>query len=277
MDTIAYYSFIRIAFFFVFITAEYAISRYKKLDNFDLKELQSSMFMIILFESLPIIFSPKIDSYLMMTWKERLFTFPPRTLWVTALAFIAVDFMYYWTHRYNHATALGWTSHFMHHSPTRYNISVGYRLGITRFYSFTWLAFFPLVYLGFHPALISFCYLLSFCWQVASHTELVGTLGVLDKFLTTPSNHRVHHSSDPRFYNSNFGGVFIIFDRMFGTYRAESEMPDKKYGIESYMQKNYFDQIFYFWKVVIKSFWYEKNIFKKIFILFRRPENIKNY
>lgn len=145
--------------------------------------------------------------------------------WVTFLAaFLVVDFVYYWYHRFSHRIKFLWAFHLIHHSSMFMNLTVAYRLNwlnalITPFV----LA--PLVLLGFPLEYIVISFAFNLLYQFFLHTEAVGKLGILEGILSTPSAHRVHHASNPHYLDKNFGGVLIIWDRLFGTYTREQEKP----------------------------------------------------
>jgi len=148
----------------------------------------------------------------------------PIALWSVALALLACDFAYYWEHRIAHQVRVLWTQHAVHHSSREMNIVVGIRFG--PFEGFvSALLHFPLVLLGFPPALIFFGIIVVLAYQTWIHTELIGKLGPLDAVLNTPANHRVHHGCDDKYIDKNYGGIMIIWDRLFGTYQAEEETP----------------------------------------------------
>lgn len=153
----------------------------------------------------------------------------PIALWSVALAILVCDFVYYWEHRIAHQVRLLWTQHAVHHSSREMNIVVGIRFGpFEGFVSV--LMHFPLVLLGFPPALVFFGIILVLAYQTWIHTELIGKLGPLDGVLNTPANHRVHHGCDDKYIDKNYGGILIIWDRLFGTYQAEEETPN--YGLK---------------------------------------------
>ena len=152
----------------------------------------------------------------------------PITWWTLALVLIAADFTYYWEHRIAHEVRILWTQHAVHHSSRDYNIVTGVRFGPLEG---VWAAVshLPLVFLGFPPEVIFFGIIVVLAYQTWIHTELIGSMGVLDKFLNTPANHRVHHGSDRKYLDRNYGGITVIWDRLFGTYQAEEETP--RYGL----------------------------------------------
>lgn len=188
------------------------------------------------------------------------------------ITFVGIEFFYYCTHWYNHHVNIGWATHVMHHSPTKYNLTLGYRLGITRFFSLGWILFLPLILFGANPKDVLLIVGIVLFGQFFLHTELVPKLGWLDVIFNTPSAHRVHHSSNPAHYNKNLGGVTLFFDHLFGTYMAEGERSQMKYGIQSVMNKrNIWHEIFCHWKVVFRQFREANSLKGKILAIFGPP------
>ncbi len=137
---------------------------------------------------------------------------------------ILADLAYYWEHRFVHRTGIGWATHTVHHSSPHFNISVAYRFGPLDGI-FPLFFHLPLAALGFHPFLIFFAEMFVQLYQTALHTEAVRRLPrPIEWFMNTPSHHRVHHGSNPEYLDKNYGGIFIIWDRMFGTF-AEEKAP----------------------------------------------------
>ncbi|MEM6413365.1 MAG: sterol desaturase family protein [Pseudomonadota bacterium] len=153
----------------------------------------------------------------------------PMTPWTVALAVLACDFVYYWEHRIAHEVRVFWTQHAVHHSSRFMNTSVAVRFGPLEGV-ISALFHLPLVFIGFPPALIFAGILIVLAYQTWIHTELIGKLGILDAFLNTPSNHRVHHGCDDKYIDKNYGGILIIWDRVFGTFQYEEERPH--YGLK---------------------------------------------
>lgn len=148
------------------------------------------------------------------------------TLWL--IAFLSCDFVIYWYHFLGHKTRLFWAAHVTHHSSLYYNISVGFRVSFIHvFYRFLFWS--PLCLLGIPPFMILFFDSLTTIHNILIHTERVKKLGILDRIFNTPSNHRVHHATNPQYMDKNLGGILIIFDHLFGTYAREKEQP--AYGI----------------------------------------------
>ena len=138
------------------------------------------------------------------------------------------DFFYYWEHRLAHEIRLLWTQHAVHHSSRHMNITVGVRFGALEGL-WSMIAFLPMVLMGFPPALVLFGALAVLAYQTWIHTELIGKLGPLEWVLHTPSHHRVHHGCNEQYLDKNYGGVLIIWDRIFGTFAEEREAV--RYGL----------------------------------------------
>ena len=138
------------------------------------------------------------------------------------IAIVVADFTYYWEHRVEHKVRLFWAYHSVHHSSPEFNLTTAFRLAWAEG-AFFWIFFVPMVILGFDPFQTVVALLVGVTYQTWIHTRKIGKLGFLDRFLNTPSTHRVHHGMNGRYLDKNFGGVFIVWDRLFGTYEAERE------------------------------------------------------
>lgn len=146
----------------------------------------------------------------------------------TLLAVLMADFLYYWEHRCAHLVRILWIQHAVHHSSRYMNIITGVRFGpLEGIWSM--LVLFPMVIIGFPPELILFGSLVVLAYQTWIHTELIGKLGLLEWFLNTPSHHRVHHGCNDQYLDKNYGGILIIWDRLFGSFQEEEETPN--YGL----------------------------------------------
>ncbi len=178
----------------------------------------------------------EIGAHLLLTgvaaswiYRHRLFDVPVNG-WTIGPIFLGVEFCYYWFHRTSHRVRWFWSAHVVHHSSERMNMTTAMRQSLL--YSITgwWLFFMPLVILGVHPGVVFFLYACDLSYQFFIHTESIGRLPAWIEFVfDTPSNHRVHHGRNPQYIDHNYGGVVILFDRLFGTYVSEDEPID--YGI----------------------------------------------
>ena len=147
------------------------------------------------------------------------------------LLFLLQDFFYYWFHRGSHRIRFMWASHVVHHSSERLNLSTAFRQSFTYPISGMWVFWVPIVLIGFEPELVLGSVLLSLAYQFFVHTQLVPKLGPLEWILNTPSHHRVHHAKNPEYIDRNYGGVLIIWDRLFGTFVEENDDIPLVYGI----------------------------------------------
>jgi sterol desaturase/sphingolipid hydroxylase (fatty acid hydroxylase superfamily) len=164
-------------------------------------------------------------------WEHRLWTVPMPSWWGIALLFLLQEFCYYWEHRLSHEWRWFWASHSVHHSPEQLNLSAAYRLSWTAGFTGQTLFFLPMVALGFHPLAVFGVVAVNLLYQFWLHTELVPSLGWFDGIFNSPSNHRVHHASNVNYLDANYGGVLIIFDRLFGTWIKESVSEPCKFGL----------------------------------------------
>jgi hypothetical protein len=140
-------------------------------------------------------------------------------LWV--IAALAWDFCYYWFHRFSHEISVLWAAHAVHHQSEDYNLSTALRQTSTGFL-FGWIFYLPLFVIGFPLEVLITVNAINLIYQFWVHTQHVRRLGPLDRILVTPSNHRVHHAQNDRYIDKNYGGIFILWDRLFGTFEDES-------------------------------------------------------
>jgi len=154
----------------------------------------------------------------------------PWLYWILLLVF--EDFMYYWLHRVDHYCRLFWATHVTHHSSPKFNLTVGFRPSVLEpLYRFIY--FIPIALLGFQPIDIAFIYAATQTWGILVHTEKINKLGFLEYFLVTPSHHRVHHGSNPKYLDKNMGMFLNIWDKLFGTFQPElpaAEYQPIRYG-----------------------------------------------
>jgi len=149
--------------------------------------------------------------------------------WVWVVAFVAYDFFYYWNHRMGHEVSILWAAHVVHHSSEDYNLTTALRQ--TSGALFSWVFYLPLAVAGFSPEMIITVGALNLVYQFWVHTQHIDKLGWMEKVFVTPSNHRVHHAQNRVYIDKNYGGVFILWDRLFGTFIPELSNEKPVYGI----------------------------------------------
>lgn len=145
--------------------------------------------------------------------------------WSWLILLFAEDFCYYWFHRISHESRFFWASHVVHHSSKKYNLSTALRQTWSGgFYTFIFWT--PLIILGFHPVMVLVQMSVSLIYQYWIHTEMIRKMPKwFELIFNTPSHHRVHHATNPQYLDRNHAGIFIIWDRFFGTFEPEEEKP----------------------------------------------------
>jgi sterol desaturase/sphingolipid hydroxylase (fatty acid hydroxylase superfamily) len=148
--------------------------------------------------------------------------------WTLIPCYIIFDFCSYWTHNLSHRIRFFWATHVVHHSGTHYNLSVSFRLSWMQYIKIIFIL--PVALIGFHPVIIFFTSQIAVLFQFWVHTEYIRKLHpAIEYILATPSNHRVHHGSQAKYINKNYGATFVIWDRIFNTYQPEEEKVE--YGL----------------------------------------------
>ncbi len=169
-------------------------------------------------------------------YQQRWFTLSLRNeagvlWWRVLLLFLAVEFFYYWQHRCMHQVRWWWADHSVHHSPNRLVLLVAERLGWFTPLTGVVLFFAPLCLLGFSPLAVFTMVSFNLFYQFWLHTEAVGKLGWWEYVFNTPSHHRVHHAANPYYLDANYGGVLIVYDRLFGTFIEETAEEPIVFGL----------------------------------------------
>lgn len=156
----------------------------------------------------------------------------PLNAFTGVVLFFATDLCFYWMHRADHRVRWFWCAHVTHHSSERMNFSTAMRQNATNIFNAGWLFYVPLAFIGFNPVWIGVCFALSLVYQFFIHTTLVTKLHpAIEAVMNTPNHHRVHHASNPGYIDTNYAGVFIIWDRLFGTFVEERADQPIRYGI----------------------------------------------
>ncbi|HWU62330.1 MAG TPA: sterol desaturase family protein [Ensifer sp.] len=200
-------------------------------ETHDLRETASSLTIAVINKTVGYLTAGITALPLLMLYEYRVFTIPPDNVLALLAAFILTDFCYYWNHFAMHKVRLLWASHSVHHSPTRLNLTAAVRLGLGGQLAGGFLFYSPLVLIGFHPLVVYAMLGLGLAYQLFIHPARAPDLGPLEWVLNTPKHHQVHHASNPQCIDKNFGGVFIVFDRMFGTFAKAPEHEILKFGL----------------------------------------------
>lgn len=184
----------------------------------------------------PILFAFILFEVSLIVWEYRLSTLAVNW-WTIIAAFIVYDFLYYWKHRFMHRIRWFWANHVVHHSSNYYNLTTALRQPWTGPISGLFIVSLPMVLFGWHPAVIAFVAGLNLVYQYWVHTEAIDKMPRwFEAVWNTPSHHRVHHGRNPRYLDSNYAGVWIIWDKMFGTFVPELETDKPDYGLVTPLQ-----------------------------------------
>ena len=157
---------------------------------------------------------------------------PADAAWVWVTGLLLYDFLYYWKHRFGHRVALLWAAHVVHHQSEDYNLSTALRQTSTDWVA-GWVFYLPMALLGFPPLVFGVVALVDLLYQYWVHTQQIGRLGWFDRVFCSPSNHRAHHAVNDRYLDKNYGGILILWDRLFGTFEEERDEDPCVYGTRS--------------------------------------------
>jgi sterol desaturase/sphingolipid hydroxylase (fatty acid hydroxylase superfamily) len=189
-------------------------------------------------------------------------------VWVAG--FVLYDFLYYWSHRIAHIYSLFWNAHAVHHHSEEFNLTTALRQPFSDFVKGS-IVFIPMVFLGFDPLLVATVGSLNLVYQFWVHTRFVPKLGWIETIFVTPSNHRVHHGMNDAYIDKNFGGVFIVWDRLFKTFQEELESDPVVFGVRK--QLNSFNPFFANFQIYIqmaKDIWVGRSVRLAIQVLMSR-------
>lgn len=214
-----------IPFFVGFILLEVAITAFQRRNFYEWKDALSSIAM-----GLGNVLSGLLTKGIALgayylVYQYRLFELG-FSWWAWVLVVFADDFSYYWFHRCSHNVRFFWASHVIHHSSQKYNLSTALRQTWTGTISGSFVFYLWMPLLGFHPLMIVFMHSVSLLYQFWIHTEVIKKLPAwFEAVFNTPSHHRVHHAANARYLDRNHAGIFIIWDKLFGTFEPEKEKP----------------------------------------------------
>ncbi|WP_457268795.1 sterol desaturase family protein [Pedobacter sp. UYEF25] len=259
---------------FVCVLIEWFISNRQHRDIYNKEETIASIFVgignvIVAFLLKFGLFFIIVAIYNMLPWRMSL------NWWMLIPCYILLDFCSYWSHRISHHQRFWWATHVVHHSGENYNLTVSFRLSWVQHIKI--IFFLPVALAGFHPVVFFVANQIAVLFQFWVHTEYIKKLPKFFEYIfATPSNHRVHHGSQEKYINKNFGATFIIWDRIFGTYEPENEKVI--YGLTHKLKKKgnpfyiNFHEFIDIWKDVRNADGFKN----KMFFLFGDPADIES-
>jgi sterol desaturase/sphingolipid hydroxylase (fatty acid hydroxylase superfamily) len=219
--------------FLLLIGIEFVVGRKRGRNTYRLNDALNSIGLGIL-SQVTALFAKllTVGVYTALFTHVALWRLPTDALWVWVLGLVAYDFLYYWHHRFGHTVALMWGAHAVHHQSEDYNLSTALRQTSSG-WLVGWVFYLPMAIAGFPPLVFGVVALIDLLYQYWVHTQQIGRLGWFDRWFCAPSNHRVHHAVNDRYVDRNYGGILIVWDRLFGTYCEEDDAEPCVYGTRS--------------------------------------------
>ncbi len=213
-----------IPFFFLFMGVELVVGRLKGRRIYRGPDVIANLALGVLQTIFAVVAGGLLTFMYLSAYEHRLLTLPDGEVWVWIVAFVGVDFCYYWFHRSSHRVMLAWATHAPHHSSEDYNLAVALRQGpiqplCSRFF------YLPLALVGVPYGMFAVMVSVNTLYQFWIHTELIDRLGPLEYLFNTPSHHRVHHGCNGKYLDKNHAGILILWDRLFGSFVAEADTP----------------------------------------------------
>ena len=210
--------------FFVLMAVELAVARARGLRSaYRLNDAINSLSLGVISEVVKLFARVLIIGiYAWLFERVSLGTWPTDAWWAWLLAIVFYDFCYYWNHRLGHESAVFWAAHVVHHQSQCYNLSTALRQTSSGAL-LSWIFYVPMAVAGVPPEMFAVAAIVDLLYQYWIHTEVVGKLGWYDRWFASPSNHRVHHAVNDCYVDRNYGGILMIWDRLFGTFVEESE------------------------------------------------------
>lgn len=256
--------------FFIFFFMEYLLAvRKKKPELFKYESSISNLSVGIAERLLNLFISASF--YTLFTWIYTNYAVLniPDVWWVWILLILFTDLVWYWYHRLGHEVNLLWAAHIVHHQSEEFNFSVAAR--ITVFQALTRNIFWCIIpFIGFHPNMVITILIVHGAYSFFTHTQMIGKLGWLEHILITPSLHGIHHASDEKYLDKNYGDVFTFWDKLFGTFQKEEEAP--KYGLTHPVKSySFLWQHFHYYLEIIEACRRTNTFRAKLNIIFGSP------
>lgn len=241
--------------YLVIIGLELLLTHLQHRKSYSLKDTAANIYLMLLNSALDLGFRV-IYLAILSYFYERQWISVENIFFYWLLLILLEDVLYYWLHRFDHHIRLFWAVHVTHHSSEYMNFTVGFRSSVFQpLYRFIY--FIPLALFGFKPIDIVFIYSVTQIWGIFVHTELVNKMGWLEYIMVTPSHHRVHHGSNPKYLDRNMGMFLIIWDKLFGTFQPEMPAGTYQpivYGLtKNIKEPNAMSLIFHEWKEIWKD------------------------
>jgi len=220
-----------VPFFFLLIAIELLADRWRGTSNYRLADAINSLSAGVLSTTTGLLTKGLgLLTYAFALEHLALFRLSGDSVWVWVFAFVLYDFCYYWLHRLGHERNILWAAHSVHHQSEDYNLSTALRQTSTGFL-LAWVFYLPMAVLGVPLLVFVSVAALNLLYQFWVHTRHIPKLGWFEWFFVTPSNHRAHHAQNALYMDRNYGGVFILWDRLFGSFQEEDDNEPVIFGV----------------------------------------------
>ncbi|MBB6240985.1 sterol desaturase family protein [Rhodanobacter sp. MP1X3] len=222
--------------FFVLIAIEFAVARWRGHKAYRSNDAINSLGLGVISQIVGVL--SKLLSVGIYAWCVQhlgVFHLAANSVWVWLSALLLYDFLYYWLHRMGHEVNVLWAAHVVHHQSEDYNLTTALRQtgsGVL----LGWLFYLPMALLGYPVEVFVVVALIDLLYQFWVHTGEIDKLGWFDRVFCSPSNHRAHHAVNDRYLDKNYGGILILWDRLFGTFTEENDSEPPVFGTRSPLQ-----------------------------------------
>jgi alkylglycerol monooxygenase len=256
--------------FFIFLLLEYLIAKKQgRGDTFKYESSVSNISIGIAERFLSLFISGAFYGLFYYIYQHYAVFAIPNTWWVWIIIILVTDLIWYWYHRLGHEVNLLWAAHIVHHQSEEFNYTVSAR--ITVFQALIRGLFWCIMpWMGFHPAMVITILVVHGAYSFFTHTQVIGKLSWLEYIFVTPSIHGVHHASDEKYLDKNYGDIFTVWDRLFGTFQTEEEPPiyGLTHPVKSY---SFLWQHFHYYLELIEACKREGTLKGKLIVLFGGP------
>jgi alkylglycerol monooxygenase len=259
--------------FFTFLGLEYWIAKTTKKENlFNYENSVANISVGIAERLLNLFITGAFYSLYYWIYKNYALTNIPNHWAIWVLLLLTTDFVWYWYHRLGHEINIFWGAHIVHHHSEDFNYTVSARIttlqAVVR--NLFWCV---LPFVGFHPAMVIAILVIHGTYSFFTHTQVIGKLGWLEYIFITPSHHGVHHASQEKYLNKNYGDIFIFWDKLFGTFQVEQEKP--VYGLTHPLKSSSFLwQHFHYYAEMWEACRRSGSFWKSVKIIFGKPEDL---
>ena len=258
-----------VPFFFILIFIELLLERNKGTDYYRVNDSINSLTAGVLSRMIGIVKQLFPLTIYVVAFEQLALFQITASGWMWVAAFVLYDFCYYWKHRFGHEMNILWAAHVVHHSSEEYNLTTALRQSGSSFFS--WIFYLPMAILGFDALTLITVGSLNLIYQFWVHTRHIPKMGLYEWVFVTPSNHRVHHAQNQVYIDRNYGGVFILWDRIFGSFQEELDTEKPIYGIRKALKSwNPLWANVHVYAQLLKDCWHAERWQDKLCIWFKR-------